>query len=147
MKKREKLLLSIIVNSIIGLIASLYTTYAHFNVEATAICTINDTFSCDIVNQSHYSEIFGIPVAILGLLAYIFFIAFAGYYRKNLRLKLSQLAVGVSVMGVLFSAYLSYIEAYVLNTWCIFCLASQFAIIGIMISSIWLYKTDSKNNK
>ena len=56
--------------SIYGLGASIYLTITHFQPKALA-CVSNSTFNCEKVTQSPQSEIFGIPVAMLGLVFFV----------------------------------------------------------------------------
>ena len=63
----------IIVLSLLGLVIMTYLTYIHF-AKAKSFCDLSETVSCDVVTTSIYSEIFGIPVSILGL-GYFAFVA------------------------------------------------------------------------
>ena len=93
---------------------------------------------CATVNYSPYSEIYGIPVALLGLLAYLAILAilFLEPTRKLFG-KIGVYAVfGLSLVGVLFSAYLTFLEFYVINAVCPFCIISAIVILLIFILSI-----------
>lgn len=142
MKRRKILTWLMIVFSVLGIAASVESTIAHYNPGGISeFCSINETFDCDAVNTSKYSELMGIPVAVLGLLAYGFlFIASILYLVRDEELLLDAI-VGTSVLGFLFSLYLTYIEAFVLKTWCLVCISSQIAIFIIMIASITLRTT------
>ena len=134
----------IIVGSIAGIVASAYSTLAHYDVASSGICTINETFDCDVVNHSKYSELFGIPVAVLGLVAYVFFFFTALMVKVRVDERILNLMVFTAVFGLLFSFYLTSIEAFVLYTWCILCLISQASIIAIAVGVFGLKKIDSK---
>jgi uncharacterized membrane protein len=93
---------------------------------------------CATVNYSPYSEIYGIPVALLGLLAYLAILAIlflepswkpAGKYG-------SYIIFGVALVGVLFSAYLTFIEFFVINAVCPFCIISAVVLTMLFILSI-----------
>lgn len=93
---------------------------------------------CATVNDSVYSEVFGIPVALLGLLAYL---AILGILLLELRLELAReygpLAVfGLSLVGVVFSIYLTWISVYVIEAVCPFCTVSAVLIILILVLAI-----------
>lgn len=145
---KNKILRSIVIFAGLGIAFASYATYAHFSDSATTICTINETFNCDVVNKSSYAEIFGIPVSIFGLIAYIFFIASAVYLcrAKNIKEKIKSLLMHLmvfgSVFGVLFSLYLTGIEAFVLHSWCVMCIGSQISILAIMILVFILQKIE-----
>lgn len=90
---------------------------------------------CATVNYSPYSEIYGIPVALLGIIGYVIMLAILALEprwepaRQHGRLAL----FGLSLVGLLFSAYLTYIEAAILHAYCPFCVASAI-IIAILFA-------------
>ena len=93
---------------------------------------------CATVNYSPYSEIYGIPVALLGLLVYLAILAIL-FLEPSWKLmeRFGVYAVfGLSLVGVLFSAYLTFLEFYVINAVCPFCIISAIAILIIFILSI-----------
>jgi uncharacterized membrane protein len=93
---------------------------------------------CSTVNASRYSTIYGIPVSLLGILAYLaILILFFLEWKKVFSSDNSNLLVfGISLVGVLFSAYLTYIEFYVIHAVCPFCIISAIVITLIFIISI-----------
>ncbi len=93
---------------------------------------------CSTVNASRYSEINGIPISLLGLLAYLAILGLhtletRGRFFKN---NVNLLVFGLSLIGVLFSAYLTYVELYVIHAVCPFCVASAILITVIFILAI-----------
>jgi len=93
---------------------------------------------CHNVNFSSYSEIYGIPVSLLGIVAYL---AILCILVLEGRLKIAKengpLAIfGISLGGVAFSAYLTYLEIYIIDAICPFCVASAVIIILIFILAI-----------
>jgi len=93
---------------------------------------------CHNVNFSPYSEINGIPVSLFGLAAYLAIICIL---ILEARLKLAKengpLAIfGISLGGVAFTAYLTYLEIYVINAICPFCVASAIIITLIFVLAI-----------
>ena len=93
---------------------------------------------CATVNYSPYSEIYGIPVALLGLLAYLAILAIL-FLEPSWKLleKFGVYAIfGLSLVGVLFSAYLTFLEFYVINAVCPFCIISAIIILMLFILSI-----------
>lgn len=93
---------------------------------------------CSTVNYSPYSEIYGIPVALLGIVAYAAILAVLLLEpRWKLADEYGRLAVfGMTLVGVLFSAYLTYIEAYVIHAYCPFCVVSAIVITILFIFAI-----------
>ena len=129
----------LLVLAVVGLGISSYLAYAHW-ADATVAC--GGVGSCDEVNTSEYSEMAGVPVAFLGSL---FYLALIGAVTAWLWWRPSGLAWpvmafwGMSVGGTLYSAYLTYIEIFVLEAICIYCVGSAAIIlVGLLISTGWL---------
>jgi uncharacterized membrane protein len=102
-----------------------------------AMCLGNG--GCHDVNFSSYSEIGGIPVSVFGILA---FLAIAGILLLEPRFKFvkdnGSLAVfGISLAGVAFTAYLTWLEIYVIHAICPFCVATAVIIALIFILTIF----------
>ena len=93
---------------------------------------------CHDVNFSPYSEIYGIPVSIFGLLAYL---AILGILFLEARVKIIKengplVNFGIGLVGVAFSIYLTYLEIYVIHAICPFSVASAILITLIFILAI-----------
>src|SRR4051794_13647313 len=110
----------IVVLAVIGVALSAVSLVNHYKKSPSEFCDIDQTFNCDIVNRSAYSKIFGFPVAGIGLLGYILLL---GLSRMNREKKLySSLLISGSLIGLGFSAWLTYVEVRILATYCILCL-------------------------
>ncbi len=93
---------------------------------------------CHNVNFSPYSEIYGIPISAIGLVAYLVMVAII---LLEPRLKVARengpLALfGMGIIGVAFSAYLTYLEVYVIHAVCPFCVSSAIIITLIFVLAI-----------
>ena len=101
-----------------------------------AMCLGNG--DCATVNASRYSVIYGIPISLLGLLAYLAILALLIFEFRNIVTKENSnlLIFGISLVGVIFSAYLTYIEFYVIFAVCPFCILSAIVISILFIISI-----------
>lgn len=128
-------LIALIATSI-GLLDSGYLSYSKLN-SLHLVCSpsIGD---CNSVNASQWSYIYGIPVAYLGFLAYlaILFLLVFGPKIKLIQPYVEYLLFFISLVGFLFSAYLTYIEAAVLTTFCQWCLISAFMITILFSISV-----------
>ena len=132
----KKINLYILIPSIIGAIDAGYLTWIKLSHNET-MCTpgLGD---CYTVNTSRYAEIYGIPVAVFGLASYLLLIAVLlleermEFLKENGRL----IIFGVSLVGVLYSAYLSYLEEYVIQAWCPYCVISAVMLVIIFALSI-----------
>jgi uncharacterized membrane protein len=86
---------------------------------------------CDVVNNSVYSQIYGVPVCVVGLAGYLLLLALAlaalwttGCTHRRILL----LSLVLSVGGVGFSVYLTYLEIYVIEALCTWCVTSAIVI-------------------
>ena len=120
--------------SLAGVIVSAISLQRHYAKSATEFCDINQNFNCDIVNRSEYSSIVGIPVAGIGIAGYAALFLLSTWWRSRPETPTRLLAAAIA--GLAFALYLTYVEAYVLTTWCILCLISQFLILLICVLAI-----------
>ncbi|MFZ3020131.1 MAG: vitamin K epoxide reductase family protein [Minisyncoccia bacterium] len=124
--------------SAIGFLDAFFLSYEHFK-GLIPPCTIN--FKCDVVAASTYSSFFGIPVSYLGLLYYLpLFIGSFLFFEKKNQLMVLKLLTLISGIGFLFSLYLTYIQGWVLNAWCIYCISSAISSTLFFISTIYIGK-------
>lgn len=113
-----------------GLILSAYLTYVHINPDAL-VCSGD---GCSTVQLSSYSEMFGIPIAVFGLLLFLTLIALIVMreIREDWAETISTLIVVILVAAVLYWAYLTYLEAYVIYAFCQWCVATSIVTIILL---------------
>lgn len=121
--------LVITVLSLAGMIVSAVSLQRHYAKSATSYCEFGEKFNCDIVNRSEYSSLFGIPVAGIGVAGYGLLLVLSTFQRWH-DLTPTRLLIAAGA-GLAFALYLTYVEAYVLTTWCILCLTSL-ALIALI---------------
>jgi uncharacterized membrane protein len=131
----KKLIWASLVLAFIGMLDSVYLLIYKIS-KNNAMCLGNG--DCSTVNASRYSEIYGIPVSLLGILADLAITALLFLeLRKIISRENSTLLVfGLSLVGVIFSAYLTYVEFYVIHAVCPFCIISAIVIALIFVISI-----------
>jgi len=133
---RGRLPLIVSLLALVGIAVSSLSLYHHFAKSKTSYCDFGQSFNCDIVNRSQYSSIAGIPVAAIGILGYAAILLLSTWWRRNPDTP-GMLTVG-ALAGVAFALYLTYIEAYVLQAYCILCLTSLATIVAIAsLSAAW----------
>ena len=98
---------------------------------------------CDAVVRSEFSKFFGVPVEILGMLYYA--VAAAAYsvfyFYSGLAVPLAAFAMfGLASFSFLFSLYLTFIQAFNLKQWCVWCLASAGLSSFIFLANIFYVK-------
>ncbi len=131
----KKSILALVTLNFLALPVTAELLYLHYKPGASDFCVLSDRFNCDIVNQSIYSEFLGIPVAILGLLAYSLLLAISVLALRRDLTKFLPWILAFSSLCLAFALYLTGIEFFVLKTFCIFCLAQQ--IIILLETLIW----------
>ena len=124
--RARRVMLIIAVVALAGVAVSSVSLYHHFGTSKTSFCTFGQSFNCDIVNRSSYSTVFGVPVALIGILGYLLILALATVYREKAETPVMLLIA--SAVGLGFALYLTYIEKFVLQAWCILCLSSLLLI-------------------
>ncbi|MFN8470761.1 MAG: vitamin K epoxide reductase family protein [Anaerolineae bacterium] len=121
----------------LGALDALYLTWVKL-AHTQAICAgLGD---CERVQTSPYSQLFGIPVAILGLGAYLVILAvvlWGNRLPETIAVYNPLIVFGVALVGVLFSAYLTYLELFVIEAICPYCVVSAVLITLIWLLSIW----------
>jgi uncharacterized membrane protein len=134
----RRALLSITVLALGGVLVSSVSLYHHYGTSATSYCGIGENFNCDIVNRSTYSTIAVVPVALIGIIGYLATLILATVYRG--RTGIPAVLALVSLAGLGFALYLTYIEGFVLAAWCVLCLSSLALIfsIAVLSSALWM---------
>ncbi len=93
---------------------------------------------CQTVQQSKYGKILGVPISFPGLAAYITLVGLSLAWLLQwpvARAVAAPLGFLVAFGGALFSAYLTSLEAWVINAWCIYCITS--AILMATLFLLW----------
>ncbi len=130
-KENRVLFTFIAVLALAGVLVSAISLQRHYAKSTTHFCDVGEKFNCDIVNRSEWSTIMGIPVAAIGVIGYATLLLLATVYRSRPATPLRLLlATG---LGLVFALYLTYIEGFVLGTWCILCLSSLVLIAAITV--------------
>jgi uncharacterized membrane protein len=128
--------MAIAVLSLVGLFVALYLTAHAFGWTGPLKCGIGE---CETVQASRWSHLGPVPVALIGFLGYVALLALSvvGLQpgRRDSRGIGTLLALG-SAVGVLFSAWLTYIEAFVIHAWCQWCVTSAILVVGIFAASL-----------
>jgi uncharacterized membrane protein len=121
--------------TVLGLLVSIYMTiYKVTNNESMCI----GSGGCSIVNASRYSEVNGIPVAVVGVLGYLSILTIfyletkPGFFQENG----DMLLFGITLVGFLFTVWLVYVEIALIKAYCPFCITSQIAMTLIFILTV-----------
>ena len=125
------------VLTIIGLGVAGYLAYVETQAVPAACGPVGD---CNAVQASLYAKLFGVlPVGLLGVAGYAAILAawLRGRLRSDRLADYAPLSVlGMTVFGVLFSLYLTYLEPFVIKAVCVWCLTSAVIMTLLMLLSI-----------
>jgi uncharacterized membrane protein len=128
---KSKLNIAIVVLCLGGAILSGVSLWNHYSGSATDYCDLSEMFNCDLVNRSTFSVFMGVPVALIGLLGYLFLGAVSSWRDRRWRI----VRLVAALVGLGFAVHLAYIEARVLVVWCLLCIGSLIAISSIFVLS------------
>jgi uncharacterized membrane protein len=104
---------------------------------ADAGCLLSD--GCDTVLNSEFSSIFGIPLAFLGYAYYLICVIGITAYFQSGNAKILNGLFLVNLSGFAFSLWLVYLQAFVLNAFCTWCLFSA-AVTTLLVAILALRK-------
>jgi dihydroorotate dehydrogenase len=134
----------VIIFASTGLLASAVLVPSYLSDSEVEFClTGSDSggSGCDVVKDSKYSSLLGIPLPVWGVLFYAFLIicSVAGIFAKDFTGKIKkifkiQIDFIAASWGFIFSLYLTYIEAFVLETWCSYCVMQAIAAVLIFVT-------------
>jgi uncharacterized membrane protein len=119
------------VLALTGVLISLYMTAWKFGFISQLAC---GSGGCSLVQNSPWAVFLGVPVPVIGLAGYgaLLVAAVAGVQPALERSRVVALAIAAgAVAGMLFTAYLTYLEAFVIHAWCRWCITS--AVLATLI--------------
>lgn len=147
MTKSKRILLTLATLVGLGFAIELCIVYynANFAVNATpSICAINESMDCDGVARTTYSQFFGVPLSLWGVILYLFFL-FMTYVDKIQNIKFlgflkvfknqTSYIFCVASLSFVISMILATISIFKINSVCIFCFATYFIDLFIAVIS------------
>ena len=123
----------ITVLSLLGIGVSGYLTYTHFS-GAAIFC--GGASSCELVNSSRFAYLGSVPVALLGLGMYVALTGLSLISVNEERVWPDQAIFAISLIGALYSLYLTYVELFVLYAVCWWCATSAALILFICLLAL-----------
>ena len=123
---------------IIGLLIAGYLSYLKL-AAAPAACVEAGPFDCNVVLNSQYSELAGLPIAYLGFAVYALVGLVMLLERKHLFLQQygSLLIFGLGLFAWLFSMWLVYVQFFLLQALCPWCLSHEANFTLLFLTIAW----------
>jgi uncharacterized membrane protein len=115
----------------LGLGVAGYLTIVHY-AGAEPVCGLSG--ACGTVQSSRYASLAGVPVALIGLVGYAAILVSLAVARGEA----GRLArVGMTAVGAAFSGYLTYLELFVIDAICQWCVASAVLMTALFAVAVW----------
>ena len=113
-----------------GLAIAGYLTVVHY-AGGEPVCAV--AHGCATVQKSDYATLAGVPVALLGLLGYAAILACLSRDTEATRTAAAFLSIG----GLAFSGWLTYVELFELRAVCIWCVGSAIcmALLAVLTTA------------
>ena len=128
------------VVGLLGAVVSFYLGGQHFS-DAPALLMTGNLYSCSTVNTSEYSELFGIPIALLGLGHFVTMTTLATLHndKEEEFASSGSLLFVASILAVAYSLVLAILSKTVIGAWCLFCI-SLYGLNAIGLFGAWKLK-------
>ncbi len=139
---RNNLSIASLILGFLGFLDATYLTILHYK-NAFPPCTV--TGSCETVLTSQYSIIFGVPISLLGSLFYLTVIAFSLAVLLDKRKIFAHGLFLTAFSGLFVSAVLFFVQFFILQAFCQYCLLSEVISLAIFIVCSLLYSKFLKN--
>lgn len=120
----------VLVIAIIGLADSIYLALSHYRVHTdvgySSFCAVSRALNCDTVSTSPYAVFLGIPVAIWGVIGYLFavFIVFLTGSRIAQKQRFWPILFWTALIYSIGSLVLAGVSTFLINSYCIMCIVT-----------------------
>lgn len=128
--------MAITVLALVGTLISAYMSAYRFGLLGTIVC---GTGGCETVQNSPWATFIGVPVPLIGLFGYggLFGVALASLQpRFQDDPRIARMLAVAAVVGLTFSAYLTWLEAAVIRAWCQWCIVSAMLATLIFVVTV-----------
>ena len=134
---RNSLVIFVFVVALLGFIDATYLSIEHYR-GVIPPCTI--VSGCETVLTGPYSAIFGIPVALLGAIFYLVILVGAFSFLESKKTTLFKWSLLFTLFGFIFSLWFTYAQAFVIGSWCLYCLGSALTSTILFVTAWIVFK-------
>ena len=144
---RPLILSSMVLLTLLGFIVAWYLTQCALS-GAELACGITGLDGCNLVAQSPYSKLFGLPLALYGAVFYALFFVITSYAFIKVTKKAALVLLAFGITGALSSVYFLYLQFFIIKAFCIYCVASAVISFFLLGGSVlfWQLFTDSQKD-
>jgi len=120
--------------AVVGIIAAGYLTWVKL---AGGVPVCGPIRGCETVQESSYSELFGVPIAVFGLgMSSVILVAAIGWWRSGDR-RLLYVPYALGLLGLFTVAYLTFLEIFVIHAICVWCVTfGASVVLGWIVSAV-----------
>lgn len=128
--------------ALLGFLDASYLTIQHFQ-HAIPPCTVG---GCESVLTSSFATLFGIPISLIGAIFYATVGILTGIFltMRSKPQAISLLLFALCTAGFLVGLLLIGIQAFILHSWCYYCLFSELIDFLLFDTAWWLYNKPGK---
>ena len=135
--RSNKIIIIAVIWAFLGFLDATYLTIKHYT-DGFAACTIS---GCEQVLTSNYAAIGPVPVSGIGIIYYLSLLVLAIIYLDRQWAKALQLLLITSGIGLLATAYLVWLQLFVIHAICLYCAFSALSTLIIFVLSFIKLKT------
>src|SRR4051812_10684073 len=135
--------IGLVLFSLVGLGASIAALYVHYRLMVvpsySSFCDISATVSCELVLESSYGRVFGVPVAAGGAIWSGLVLLLSLYGMRKSATDIAQRAAGyvfvLATIGLAAVFYFAYTSFFVLKQACPLCMTMYVSVAAIFLLS------------
>lgn len=135
------ILIAILALASVGFIDATYLTVSHY-AGVDLYCGVSG--GCNTVTNSSYSIMFGVYMAVYGMLYYLSILALTVIYIDTKNKKVLKVLMILPALGFLFSLYLVYLQFFIINAICRYCMLSAGTSTLLLIINMFLIQNYKK---
>ena len=117
------LLIVMLIFSLLGFFDATYLAVKYYQGLAIGCLGLGN---CEKVTTSQYATIGGVPLSLIGAIYYLFIFILIGTYFLTLKNSIIDFAARFTIVGFLISLLLVYLQLFVIQAICIYCMISAF---------------------
>jgi len=136
--------IAVIIIGLLGLADSGYLTYSHYAQTVLPCPTVQSVNTCQVVATSVYSNILGVPLALIGLGFYAIIIAIGLVALKEKYQFALNFIPPLSALAWLFSVRLTYLQFFVIDSICYYCIFSAILSTILLIMGVMMIQKINK---